>query len=211
MNVSSRLGYFHIGESPRGYLGTGNIFLRNMWRALARMEYSVPLVFESFSNVIVSPFVTEALAIWRNQWEEGEDVAKHALAFIQSVWLVAHTSQKLGRFHGMEKHNLFSYLEMLIAECPMRIPTSRCIPCVFHSIICKVSICSKLDKYEYGCSSILESARSPLDYPPGFAYGKAYVELYMYKYMFVCVFVCLLDIFEDSILQFSSIRVISVF
>jgi len=50
-----------------------------------------------------------------------------------------------------------------------------------------------------------------LDYPPGFAYGKAYVELYMYKYMFVCVFVCLLDIFEDSILQFSSIRVISVF
>jgi len=136
MNVSSRLGYFHIGESPRGYLGTGNIFLRNMWRALARMEYSVPLVFESFSNVIVSPFVTEALAIWRNQWEEGEDVAKHALAFIQSVWLVAHTSQKLGRFHGMEKHNLFSYLEMLIAECPMRIPTSRCIPCVFHSIIC---------------------------------------------------------------------------
>lgn len=89
----SRLGYFHIGESHRGYLGTGNITLRNMFRALARVGYSGPLVFESFSNAIVSPFVTEALAIWRNQWEDGEQVAKHALDYIQSEWFAAQQSK----------------------------------------------------------------------------------------------------------------------
>ncbi|KAK4526946.1 hypothetical protein GAYE_SCF29G4865 [Galdieria yellowstonensis] len=149
--MSKSFGIFPYWRISSWLLGNGKYALRNMWRALARMEYSVPLVFESFSNVIVSPFVTEALAIWRNQWEEGEQVAKHALSFIQSEWLAAHTSQRQDRFHGMERHNLFSCLEMLIAECPMRIPTSRCIPCVFHSIVCQVFIYSKLDNYGYGC------------------------------------------------------------
>jgi len=99
----SRLGYFHIGESHRGYLGTGNISLRSILRALARIEYSGPLVFESFSNEIVSPFVTEALAIWRNQWEDGEQVAKHALAFIQSEWFAAHKSKTTPLLWGNEE------------------------------------------------------------------------------------------------------------
>ncbi|GJQ10780.1 hypothetical protein GpartN1_g2571.t1 [Galdieria partita] len=92
-SCQSRLGYFHIGESHRGYLGTGNISLRSMFRALAQVGYSGPLVFESFSNAIVSPFVTQALAIWRNQWDDGEEVAKHALAFVQSEWFAAQKSK----------------------------------------------------------------------------------------------------------------------
>ncbi|GJD08016.1 D-tagatose 3-epimerase [Galdieria sulphuraria] len=116
----NRLGYFHIGESHRGYLGTGNISLRNMFRALAQVGYSGPLVFESFSNAIVSPFVTEALAIWRNQWEDGEEVAKHALAFVQSEcvclfqvtkWYSDTTSQ-----WTLDYPPLFACLEWFLAQ-----------------------------------------------------------------------------------------------
>jgi hypothetical protein len=54
LKVGGRLGYVHIGENHRGYLGSGH---------LAR----------GLSN---------DLAIWRNRWSDGEDLARHARAFI---------------------------------------------------------------------------------------------------------------------------------
>lgn len=77
-----RLGYVHIGESHRGYLGSGNIDFRSFFHALADIDYRGPITFESFSSAVVAPGLSDNLAIWRNTWSDGFDLARHARAFI---------------------------------------------------------------------------------------------------------------------------------
>lgn len=83
LDGGDRLGYVHIGESHRGYLGTGSVDFDTFFRALARIGFDGPVVFESFSSVVVDPELTSALAIWRNLWEEGADLAAHANRYIR--------------------------------------------------------------------------------------------------------------------------------
>lgn len=78
------LRYVHVGESHRGYLGTGSVDLRGFFTALHRIGYDGPIVFESFSSSVVSPTLTSALGIWRNLWEDGADLGAHANAFIRA-------------------------------------------------------------------------------------------------------------------------------
>jgi D-psicose/D-tagatose/L-ribulose 3-epimerase len=77
------LGYFHVGESHRGYLGSGNIDFQDTFRALAEISYSGPITFESFSSSVVSADLSNILGIWRNLWEDSEDLAQHAKTFIE--------------------------------------------------------------------------------------------------------------------------------
>jgi D-psicose/D-tagatose/L-ribulose 3-epimerase len=77
-----RLGYVHIGESHRGYLGAGQVDFDNFFRALAQIGYEGPITFESFSSSVISPELTDALCIWRNPWTDSEDLARHARQFI---------------------------------------------------------------------------------------------------------------------------------
>lgn len=77
------LTYMHIGESHRGYLGTGSVDFDACFRALDHVNYDGPIVFESFSSVIVDAQMTAALAIWRNLWEDSLDLATHANRFIR--------------------------------------------------------------------------------------------------------------------------------
>lgn len=79
-----RLGYVHIGESHRGYLGTGNVDFVGFFRALARIGYTGPVTFESFSSVVVAPELSNALCIWRVPWSDSVDLATKAYAFITS-------------------------------------------------------------------------------------------------------------------------------
>lgn len=72
------LGYFHIGESHRGYLGSGSIDFRKIFRGLQQAGYGGPITFESFSSEVVSPQLTGVLGIWRNLWSDGEDLCRHA-------------------------------------------------------------------------------------------------------------------------------------
>lgn len=83
-DVGERLGYVHIGENHRGYLGSGHIDFTAFFTALAAIEYRGPITFESFSSAIVSPGLSSDLAIWRNLWSDGHDLAKHAREFINS-------------------------------------------------------------------------------------------------------------------------------
>jgi D-psicose/D-tagatose/L-ribulose 3-epimerase len=77
-----RLGYVHISESHRGYLGTGSVDFPALFAALAEVGYDGPLAFESFSSVVVSePFQT-ALGLWRDPWSDGFDVARGAREFL---------------------------------------------------------------------------------------------------------------------------------
>lgn len=77
-----RLGYVHIGESHRGYLGSGNIDFDEFFGALADIGYRGPVTFESFSSAVVDPGLSNDLAIWRNLWDDGEDLAAHARRFV---------------------------------------------------------------------------------------------------------------------------------
>lgn len=78
----SRLRYVHIGESHRGYLGTGNVDFDSLFGAIRNSGYTGPVTFESFSSAVVHPSLSNALAVWRNLWEDSRDLASHAHAFM---------------------------------------------------------------------------------------------------------------------------------
>jgi D-psicose/D-tagatose/L-ribulose 3-epimerase len=81
-DVGERLGYVHIGENHRGYLGSGHIDFAAFFGALVDIDYRGPLTFESFSSAVVAPGLSNDLAIWRNLWDDGADLANHARRFI---------------------------------------------------------------------------------------------------------------------------------
>lgn len=75
------LGYFHTGDSHRGYLGSGSINFSRIFRALVAIDYQGPVTFESFSSRVVGQPLEGILGIWRNLWEDGWDLAVHARAY----------------------------------------------------------------------------------------------------------------------------------
>jgi D-psicose/D-tagatose/L-ribulose 3-epimerase len=82
LRCGDRLGYVHIGESHRGYLGSGSVDYAGFFRALAQVRYGGTITFESFSSAVVSPVLSNMLAIWRNLWDDSTDLASHARSFI---------------------------------------------------------------------------------------------------------------------------------
>jgi D-psicose/D-tagatose/L-ribulose 3-epimerase len=80
--VGDRLGYVHIGENHRGYLGSGHLDFTAFFHALADVDYRGPITFESFSSAVVMEGLSNDLAIWRNLWTDGADLARHARSFI---------------------------------------------------------------------------------------------------------------------------------
>lgn len=78
-----KLGYVHIGESNRGYLGSGTIDFAQFFHALAMVDYQGVVTFESFSSTVVNEQLSNALAIWRNLWEDSMDLATHARSFME--------------------------------------------------------------------------------------------------------------------------------
>ncbi|MGF3056421.1 sugar phosphate isomerase/epimerase family protein [Microbacterium sp. YY-01] len=83
IDTATQLRYVHIGESHRGYLGTGTVDFGSFFRALAAINYSGPVVFESFSSAVVSEALSNTLGIWRNLWNDSADLAAHANRFIR--------------------------------------------------------------------------------------------------------------------------------
>jgi D-psicose/D-tagatose/L-ribulose 3-epimerase len=80
--AGDRLGYVHIGESHRGYLGTGTIDFPAFFGALRDTGYAGPVTFESFSRAVVSADLSDRLGVWRDLWSDGMDLATHARRFI---------------------------------------------------------------------------------------------------------------------------------
>jgi D-psicose/D-tagatose/L-ribulose 3-epimerase len=91
LETADQLSYVHVGESHRGYLGTGSVDFGSVFKALHHIGYDGPIVFESFSSAVVSPDLSQALGIWRNLWEDSEELGAHANDFIRSQ-LVATAS-----------------------------------------------------------------------------------------------------------------------
>jgi D-psicose/D-tagatose/L-ribulose 3-epimerase len=84
LDAGDRLGYVHIGENHRGYLGSGHLDFTSFFHALGTIGYTGPVTFESFSSAVVAPGLSADLSIWRNLWSDGEDLARHARQFVTS-------------------------------------------------------------------------------------------------------------------------------
>jgi D-psicose/D-tagatose/L-ribulose 3-epimerase len=76
------LGYVHIGENHRGYLGQGHIDFPELFGALAEVKYDGVITFESFSSKVVDPDLSTILRIWRDMWDNGMDLAVQARRFM---------------------------------------------------------------------------------------------------------------------------------
>lgn len=94
LDAAPKLQYIHIGESHRGYLGTGSVDFDNYFKALARVGYDGPITFESFSSAVVAPDLSRMLGIWRNLWQDNDELGAHANDFIRNK-LVAVESIRL--------------------------------------------------------------------------------------------------------------------
>ncbi len=81
--AKDRLGYVHIGESHRGYLGTGNVNFEQFFSALKKIDYQGPITFESFSSEVVDPNLSNTLCVWRNLWHDSDDLAQKALMYMK--------------------------------------------------------------------------------------------------------------------------------
>ena len=81
--AGDKLGYFHIGESNRGYLGDGVIDFELIFDALLDIGYERDIVFESFSTTVVDEGLSLACAIWRDTWEDNDLLAAHAKRYIE--------------------------------------------------------------------------------------------------------------------------------
>lgn len=82
-HAADKIGYVHIGESHRGYLGTGNIDFATIFDALVAIGWDDYVTFESFSTTIVDKDLSLKTAIWRNLWDDNVALARHARQFIE--------------------------------------------------------------------------------------------------------------------------------
>ncbi|MBB3314128.1 D-psicose/D-tagatose/L-ribulose 3-epimerase [Rhizobium sp. BK196] len=82
-NAADKIGYVHIGESHRGFLGTGNIDFAAIFDALIAIGWDDYVTFESFSTAIVDKDLSLKTAIWRNLWDDNVALARHARQFIE--------------------------------------------------------------------------------------------------------------------------------
>ncbi len=79
-----RLGYFHVAENYRGYLGTGSIDFQKIFRALHEISYKGPIALEVFSSAVSNPLHSGRLAVWREVWSDSADIARHSYEFLQN-------------------------------------------------------------------------------------------------------------------------------
>ena len=94
IETGEHLGYFHTGDSHRGYMGSGTIDLAGVFRALVKSGYAGPITFESFSSRVVGQPLEGILGIWRNLWEDSHDLAAHALMYTKAQLKAAQEAQK---------------------------------------------------------------------------------------------------------------------
>lgn len=94
LDTGDHLGYFHTGDSHRGYMGSGSIDLAGVFRAVVKSGYAGPITFESFSSRVVGQPLEGILGIWRNLWEDSHDLAAHALMYTKAQLKAAQEAQK---------------------------------------------------------------------------------------------------------------------
>ena len=87
------LGYVHIGENHRGYLGQGHVNFPELFTALADHGYDGVITFESFSSKVVDENLSTILRIWRNMWDNSMDLAVQARRYMGEQAATAATNK----------------------------------------------------------------------------------------------------------------------
>ena len=95
--AGDKLGYFHIGESNRGYLGAGTVDFDAAFDALLDIGYDDFLTFESFSSKVVDKDLSITTGIWRNTWTDNVALARHAKLFIEERYASAERRRSMTR------------------------------------------------------------------------------------------------------------------
>lgn len=80
-----RLGYLELGQSGRGPLGAGSADVRGILDAAVRSGYRGRIGVEAFSRSVLSPAAADQLAIWREPYTDGAQLAAEAAALIGDV------------------------------------------------------------------------------------------------------------------------------
>lgn len=84
--AADKIAYYHIGESYRGYLGTGTVDFDRVFSALVDIGYDRDIVFESFSSKVVDEALSNVCGIWRDTWTDNDPLAAHAKKYIELKW-----------------------------------------------------------------------------------------------------------------------------
>jgi D-psicose/D-tagatose/L-ribulose 3-epimerase len=82
-SVKDTLGYVHVAESHRGYLGTGNVDWKKFFGALNKIGYDGPILFEAFSPKVLGFDFAGFIALWRDPFVDPDDIASKAIAFMK--------------------------------------------------------------------------------------------------------------------------------
>ena len=69
-------------------IGAGECGVRAAF-ALRESGYEGPITYESFSSRVVGQPLTGILGIWRETWEDGDDLVRHAKMYTQSQMIAA--------------------------------------------------------------------------------------------------------------------------
>ena len=75
-------------------MGSGSIDLAGVFRALVKADYKGPITFESFSSRVVGQPLEGILGIWRNLWDDGHDLATHALMYTKAQMKAAEEAHR---------------------------------------------------------------------------------------------------------------------
>lgn len=81
-----KVGYFHVGESNRGYLGNGNINFAPSFDALVEIGYDKVISVEAFNSQTCNDHLKMVCSIWRENWTDDMAFAKHSKAFMEMQW-----------------------------------------------------------------------------------------------------------------------------
>ena len=91
IECGDKLGYVHIGASHRGPLGTGNVDFDSFFGALAKINYTGVITFESFSSAVVNEELSNTLGIWRNLWTDGLAMAISSREYMEKKIIAAQS------------------------------------------------------------------------------------------------------------------------
>jgi D-psicose/D-tagatose/L-ribulose 3-epimerase len=78
------VGYVHVSENTRGYLGSGQVAFDQLFRALAQVGYAGPVTFETFSPHLLQPEFAGLLALWRPFYDDPDELGAHTVGFIRN-------------------------------------------------------------------------------------------------------------------------------
>lgn len=81
-----RLGYYELDQSHRGKLDEGSLDLAAISRPIVAAGYNGLVGVEAFARSRLATDHANGLAIWRDHFDDGDALARHAIAFVRSLF-----------------------------------------------------------------------------------------------------------------------------